>query len=162
MISNPSNRVDYTGNGAVSVYTFSFPITKSTDLVVLETTTGVTTTMILNTDYTVAQNQDTSTGGSITLLAGNLANGTALAIIRVVALTQTFSFANQDSFLPAQYEAAIDQLCMMIQQLQQQINVCLRYPQEEVPGNFTSILPQSGARSSKTLNFDSSGNAVTT
>lgn len=162
MISNPSNRVDYTGNGSVSVYTFSFPITQASDLVVLETTAGVTTTMLLTTDYTVTQNQDTSTGGSITLVAGNLANGTALAIIRVVPLTQTFSFQTQGSFDPSQYEAAIDQLCMMIQQLQQQINVCLRYPQEEVPGTFTSILPQSGARSSKALTFDSSGNAVTT
>lgn len=153
-------RNDYVGNGTTSVFNFSFQINLTSDLVVIETTAGVSTTKVLTTDYTISQNQDTSTGGSITRIAGNLPTGTNLALIRIVPYTQLSSFSNNDQFFPDQYEAAIDRLEMQIQQIKTQLAVCLQFPQAEVPGTAVNTTPSIANRASTVLSFDANGNVV--
>lgn len=160
MIPSATCRNDYQGSGSLATYSFGFEIFDATELVVLETTGTTTTTLVLNTDYTVSQNQDISTGGSITLTAGNLANGTRLTIIRNVALIQDFSFSNNSPFYPDQYEAALDQLEMQIQQLQQALSVSVQAPTEEVPGTASLGLQPISIRANTLLGFDGSGSIV--
>ena len=62
----------FTGTGTVSTFPFTFKVFEPTDVyaTTLEVAAATTATLALTTDYTVALNadQDTSPGGSITLV----------------------------------------------------------------------------------------------
>lgn len=158
MISSTTYRNDYQGSSSTDTYDFTFPITDTDQLVFLETTAGITTAKILNTDYTVTQNQDVTTGGTVTRVAGVLPTGTQLTVIRIVEEVQDFQFTNQGSFLPENYEAAIDYLMMAVQQLQGQLDKCIQFPEAEVPGTCENVLPAASLRASLMLGFDADGN----
>lgn len=160
-LATSAYRNDYNGNGTLATYSFTFPLTATSQLVFLETTAGVTTTKLLTTDYTATQNADITTGGSVTRVAGNLPSGTQLTILRIVPLVQNYSFKNQQTFYPSDYESAIDYIMEVLDQLQDQVNRCLQYPQAEVVGTAVAVLPAVSLRASKTLKFDASGNAIT-
>ena len=52
-ISSTTSRMDYTGNGAVDTYSYSYKIFANTDLLVtVRNTSDVETTLTLTTDYT--------------------------------------------------------------------------------------------------------------
>ena len=158
MISSATSQNDYAGSSSTSIYAFSFYVITPAQLLVTTEVGGIITTLVLNTDYTVAQNTDITTGGNINLLAGNLPTGTSLVIMRNVPLTQLFSFPNNGQFFPHNYELALDQLCMEIQNLQAQLNNCIRYPFTETQA--TSVLPTAPNRANLDLGFDASGNAI--
>ena len=69
---------------SADTFPFSFKVFEAEDVVVikLEDSTSIETTLALTTDYTVTLNQDQNNnpGGSITLTAGNLANGLSITI----------------------------------------------------------------------------------
>ncbi len=160
MIATPTCRNDYNGTGSIATYSFAFPIVFPTELVVLETTGITTTTMTLNSDYTVTQNQDISTGGTVTLTAGNLATGTRLTILRAAPLVQNYSFDNNNTFYPSDYESALDALEKQVQQLNQIVSVCLQAPQEEIPGTASLNLPPIATRANSYVGFDANGNLM--
>lgn len=58
-------------------------------------------------------------GGTVTVLVGGnpIPNGSSLTVSRLVPLTQTTSISNQGDFSPQVIEAALDILCMEIQQV---------------------------------------------
>jgi hypothetical protein len=132
----------FTGSGSTATFPFTFKVFATTDLYVTITTTATDTVtdLALTTDYSVALNadQDTSPGGTITLVAGSLASGLTLTITTDIPALQGLNLANGGAFYPDVINAAQDRLTVLIQQLEDQIsNRCdlrLRLCAGAVPG----------------------------
>lgn len=140
-ISSTTNRNDYIGNGATSVYSYSFKIFAESDLLVTKRTTAdVETTLVLTTDYTVTGEGETA-GGTITLTAGNLPSGYALTIRRVRDLTQETDIRNQGDFYPEGHEDAFDHFIMIDQQQQDEIDRSAKFPETVDITDFDPELP---------------------
>lgn len=126
-ISSTSHRMDYTGNGATSSYSYNFRIFSDTDLLVTKRdTSNIETTLVLNTDYTVSGAGDSN--GSITLTTV-LALNNHLTIRRVRPLTQGTDIRNQGDFYAEIHEDAFDHFVMIDQQQQEEIDRSIRLPE---------------------------------
>ncbi len=64
-------------------------------------------------------------------------------------------FGNQDGYYPAVVEAALDALCMQIQQLQAQVSRCVQQPLVDTV--VLNALPAAFLRQNKKLGFDANG-----
>lgn len=122
----------YVGNGTASVFPFSFKVFQASDVEVVRLTvaTNVETILILTTDYTVTlnQDQDSNPGGSITLIAGNLASGYNLVITSDVENLQPTDLTNQGGFYPDVINDALDRATIQIQQLQESVDRAAKLP----------------------------------
>lgn len=157
----------FIGNGSTATFPFAFVVFKATDLAIfmLNVAEGVTSQLVLTTDYSVTLNadQDTSPGGSITLTAGNLAAGITLTITTAMAALQNVDLTNGGAFYPDVINGALDALTILVQQLQGQVSRCLQFGLADTVVNPT--LPPVTIRAGQVLSFDSvtgapvSGNA---
>lgn len=126
-VSTTTNRVDYTGNGSTTVFSFTFRIFADTDLVVTTANDlGVETELVLGDDYTVS-GVGSYNGGSITLGTA-LTNGYAMTIQRVLPFTQETDLRNQGAFYAETHEDVFDRMAMVNQQLQEQIDRSAKLP----------------------------------
>jgi hypothetical protein len=149
----------YTGNGTASAFPFAWKVFAAGDVNVYRTltSTGVVTTLVLNSDYTVSLNvdQNSSPGGTVTLTGGNLATGTTLLIASDVANTQQVDLTNQGGFYPEVINDALDRATIQVQQVQEQVNRGIRYPDTEI--SLNAVLPKASDRANQYLAFDSNG-----
>lgn len=138
------NRKDHILSASVPDYDFDFRIFSGTNLVVKSRSlnTGVETSLVLNTDYTVtgAGNQN---GGHITVSSSfrNAHNGEALAILRILPIVQNTSIRNQGKFFPETHEDAFDYMTMVDQQLSETLTRTLTMP-ESIGANIGMPSPQ--------------------
>lgn len=141
-VTSTTCRVPYVGTNSQSVYPFSFLVFQAADLVVQTqaTLTSPPVTLTLGTDYTVA-GLNNSSGGTITLVAGNLPTGVFLSIFRNPAQVQDTQFNEQQSYNPLTVMGTIDDLTMMVLALQDQVTRCIKIdpldtttPTSGVPG----------------------------
>ena len=143
-ISSTTNRVNYTGNGATSVYSYTFRIFSKADLKVTRRDTGDAETLLtVDVDYTVSGVGDTA-GGTITLTAGNLPSGYKLTIRRIRSLKQETDFRNQGDFYPETHEDALDGLVMQNQAQQDELDRALKLP--ETATGVSPVLPMPVAK----------------
>lgn len=158
-LASATNRNDYVGNGSTSVYSYTFRIiSKSHLLVTTRNTSDVETTLTVDVDYTVSGVGETS-GGSITLTAGNLASGYAITIRRNVSLVQGTDIRNQGDYYPETHEDEFDYLTMIDQQQQDEVNRSVKLPETISSSAFSGELPTDITDSaSKALLVNSSGN----
>jgi hypothetical protein len=165
-IASTTSRNNYTGNGATSVYSYSFRIFAQTDLLVtVSDTSGNETTLVLTTDYTVS-GVGAVAGGAITLVsagqawltAGNLTTDYTLAIRRVRPLTQSADIRNQGDFYPEGHEDAFDHGIMVAQQQQDEIDRSVKVPETVDPGSFSAELPVPSA--DKYLKFNAAADGL--
>ena len=149
----------FVGNGTASVFPFTFKVFAAADLDVvrLDTSTGAESTLVLNSDYSVTLNgdQNSTPGGSITLLAGALATGYTLVITSDIENLQPTDLTNQGGFYPEVITDALDRATIQIQQISDIGNRALRIPITD--GNLNMELPALGERENKYLVFDASG-----
>lgn len=122
MLQNADYRADYTGNGSTTAFTVPFYFLDSAHLRVLKTNTssGLVTTLILNSDYTVA-GAGAQAGGTITCTVAPTSSE-KLTILRNVPFTQLTHYVENDPFPAASHEAALDLLTMQNQQQEEAIN----------------------------------------
>lgn len=160
-IASQVNRVSYTGNGVTTAFPVSFPFQTTSDLVVIETTiaTGVQTTQILDTDYTISGTPDSlghyPNGGSVDAVSPPAGTAT-WTIYRDPALTQSVDLVEGDP-LPVEsaLESPLDKLTMITQRLNDRLNRTLQQPE----GDSANIirLPAKITRAGKVLAFDTNG-----
>lgn len=143
-------RVDYVGNGSLATYSFTFPILHEDELAVYRG--GVLLTR--GVDYSVALNAVTRLG-TITLTAGNLATGLALALVANADLTQEVNFEASNVYRSSVVGRAIDRLLMQVRQVNEKVRHALRLPMAE---NIDAVLSSAIARANKLVGFDASGN----
>ena len=157
-ISSTTNRVNYTGNGVTTAFSFPYAFQAQADLVVIETViaTGVQTTKALTTDYTISGTTDGQgfypSGGTVTMLTAP-ASTIRLTIYRDPAATQTVDLVENDP-LPAEVlESAYDKAVMLIQRLKDVVGRSLRQPEGDSAD--IAVLPAKVTRAGKLLQFNS-------
>lgn len=114
-VTNNKTRKDYTLDGTTTRWDYDFKIFEGSNLQVIKRSlTGIETTLIYGTDYTVT-GANTPGGGSVVLTSPGVA-GERLTIRRNLPQTQGFSFRNQKDFFAERHEDAYDYVTMLIQQ----------------------------------------------
>lgn len=158
-VSTTDNRVSYAGNGVTTAFSFPNVFFANSDLVVLlvNDTTGASTTQVLDTDYTVTGAENPA-GGTVTMLTAP-ATGTTLVIYRDPPLTQTTDLVNGDAFDSETLEETFDKLTLMVQRLKDVTDRKIGIPESDATGTGTE-LPPAVSRANKYLAFDSAGDAV--
>ncbi|MSR15353.1 MAG: hypothetical protein EXR86_12475, partial [Gammaproteobacteria bacterium] len=159
-VNNPSNSTPvYVGNGATTVYGYSFQIYEASNMVVTQTDTGgVATVLTLTTHYTLS-GVGSRTGGNITLVAA-LPTGYTLVGRCVLPITQGTDLRNQGNFFAETHETVFDRLTKMVQQVYEVAQRAIRLPSSEVGSDLATTLPSIAGRASKFLAFDGSGNVI--
>jgi len=151
-ISSTTSRMDYTGNGAVDTYSYSYKIFANTDLLVtVRNTSDVETTLTLTTDYTVT-GVGSSSGGNVVLVNsaqawldgdGDLLTGYVLTIRRVRPIKQLTDIRNQGAFYPETHEDTFDSLVMIDQQQQDELDRSMKLSETTDPDDFSTDMPAS-------------------
>lgn len=169
-VSSSTSRMSYIGADSTSVFPYSYKIFDQSELLVTValTSTGVETTLVIATDYTVS-GVGTSTGGNVTLVnasqawltAGNLKTGYTMSIRRVVPVTQTTSILSNGPYDAKLHEKAFDRGVMRDQQLTDEVNRSLQLPETEAGTAAKTTLPDAATRALKAFIFDASGNPST-
>lgn len=136
-VSSAVSRMDYTGNGNVDTYPYTYKIFANTDLqVTIRDLDNIETTLTLTTDYTVT-GVGKNNGGNVSLVDsnqawldadGDLLSGYILVIRRVRPLKQLADIRNQGQFFPETHENVFDHLVMIDQQQQDDLNRSIRLP----------------------------------
>jgi hypothetical protein len=161
MISSTIRKVGpFTGTGLVSTFPFPFKVFTASDLKVVQATSaGVETVLTLNSTYTASLNadQDNNPGGSITLSAA-LPVGSTLVITSDLAKTQGLQLTDLGGFYPAALNNLHDKFTVMVQQLQEQIDRCVKYSITDP--DLLATLPAVPARKGLLLGFDATTGAA--
>lgn len=109
----------FQGDGVSTAFAITFPYQLSTDIVAQTTVvaTGVITTLVLGTDYSVTPASNSPAGtGTVTLLLAPLAVGTDITISRAVPTTQLTTWVPNDPNPSTAVMNAVDKLTMEMQQ----------------------------------------------
>ncbi len=129
MLTSTQSYVTYQGNGAITIFPYSFAVAKAAYLQVEITNNNVSppvSVVLLSSQYSatgigngILGAPNPTPGGTVTYpLSGSpLANGWSITIRRVVPYQQNTSLENQGGFYPEVVEAALDYLTMQTQQL---------------------------------------------
>lgn len=134
----------FNGNGVTTSFPFTFKVFTTADLAVSKTSaTGITTALVLGSDYSVTLNpdQDAAPGGSITYpLSGSpLATGESLVAVGALPYDQTTSFPAGGSYRASTHENAFDRTVFQIQQLAEENARTIKLPPEF--GDVDAMLP---------------------
>jgi len=156
-VSTIIRTVTFTGNDATTVFPYAFKIPDNDALIVtrLNTDTQVKTVLVKDTDFTVT-GIGSDSGGNVTypVSGAPLSTNEKLTITRTVPLTQLLNITNQSGFDPDVLEGTLDEVVMGIQQVSEQADRALRFP--EVDGAAPE-LPEASARANLYLAFDANG-----
>jgi len=126
------------------------------NVVRLNTSTGVETSLVLGSDYTVALNgnQNTNPGGTVNLTVAASATST-VTITSDIANLQPTDLTNQGGFYPEVITDSLDRATIQIQQMSEDVGRSLKGPISD--GNLNMELPTAAVRASKYLAFDANG-----
>lgn len=127
-VSSETNRNTYSGDGATTVFPYTFKILAQGDLLVQwkVVATGVITTKTITTHYTVS-GVGVAAGGNVTFTAGNEPpSGTTVILSRDMAITQLVDYTEYDAFPADTHETALDRLTMLVQQGQLDTDLSLK------------------------------------
>ena len=157
-VENISRRAGpFIGDGTVTAFPFEFKVFNETQIAVhVADGDNPETVLTLNEDYTVALNEDQNQkpGGTVTLLVP-LGNEKRLAIISVVAATQTMRSTNYDRFYPETYNNAFDKATILIQQLVEQVSraIVIAPTDTRKPGEVLADIMAIGELAEEILSF---------
>lgn len=149
MISSTTSKIEYVGNGATTVFAYTFPIQSNTWLKVY--VSGVLKT--LTTDYTVSGVGTSS--GNVTFLSAP-ASSAAIYIARTnIPATQLTDYIQGDPFPADSHEQALDKLTTLVSQLVEGDTKSIKIPAYE---DSTVEFGSAASRASKMVLFDTLGN----
>lgn len=144
----------YPGNGATTLFAYSFMVLLASDLVVLvNDAAGVSHLKTLNVDYTVAGLSGAS--GSVTFVTAPIV-GETVVVYRDSGLARTTDYQEDGDLLAATLDNDFDRLWMALQEIYNGGKgepTAIRVPN----GETIPALGNAAARANKTLGFDSSG-----
>ena len=164
-ISSVTSKVIYVGDAATATLAYPFKILAEGDLTVSRyvTLTSVASALTLNTDYAVT-GVGVDAGGNVLLTgsyAGGMPTGSNTIIRRVVDLTQTVDYVENDPFPANTHENALDKLCMSTQQLQEQIDRAVLADISQTSVSYVDFQTQAGiATSSATVSVAQASTAT--
>ena len=155
-ISSTINEVSYTGDGTNNTYPYTFVIFANTDLYVYIDSVLQT----LTTDYTVT-NVAEPQGGNVVFESGSIpALGTSVVIYRDVPQTQQTDYVGGEKFSPETHERALDRLTTIAQQLQSEVDRCIKLAKTVTDSGGVELNYDATARANQFFGFDADGNLV--
>lgn len=124
LADTPRKAGPFNGNDVTTAFPFEFKVFSDEDIELIHLDAdGVETTLVLDSDYSVALNadQDNDPGGTITYpLSGSpLPTGERLVAIGATAYTQPAAITNLGNFQPRVHENALDRNAVLVQQLRE-------------------------------------------
>lgn len=154
-VSTSANRADYNGNGTTTSFAVPFLFPDPTNLLVLSTViaTGISTALVLNSDYTVA-GAGVATGGTVSTTVAP-ATGIKLSILLSLQPIQQTHWVENDPMHAATLEAAVDYLTLLAKQEAEQISRAISVPVGE--SGSAVVLPPAASRVGMLLGFDGNG-----
>lgn len=159
-VSSSLSRVQYVGDGSTAAFAVTFPFKDAADLkVTILATDGVTETVkTLTTHYNVSGGNGGT--GTVTFTGGNTpALNQKITITRNVALTQETDYVSNDPFPSNSHELALDKLTYIVQQINEQVNRCLRLPVSSAT-SAPGIADFGVANANKAVVMNASGNGL--
>lgn len=162
--STTRKTVPVIGNGVATAFPFGFKVFAKADISFITTViaTGVSTTLVLDSDYSVVLNadQDNNPGGTVTYpLSGAILPATKEAqIISNVIATQALNLpAGGGNYNAQVIEDSLDKALIVAQQLIELGARSLSFPPiDSNPGQ----IPSAVTRALQTLAFDAAGNPI--
>lgn len=150
----------FAGNGVATTFPFAFAIFDKTDVkVVLVDELGVSSTLTLDSNYSVVvnANQSANPGGSITYPISGLplAVGYQLVLLGNLANDQPTDITNSGGFYPTVIEDMSDRSTIQIQQLAENVSRAIVLNESE---SGSPVLPNPAGRANSLLGFDALGN----
>ena len=164
-VASATARKSFTGDAATTSFATS-PMVFFDDadltVYVVVTATGVSETLVLDTDYTVSGGAGST--GTVDLSGGSSPYGAPAAtqtvvIVREVAMTQSSDLINNDTSDAEVVEDALDRLTMIAQQNDARIDRAFILADDDVTG-VDLTMPTPAA--SELLGFNAAGDALTT
>jgi len=140
----------YSADGAMTSYTYSFPIFASEDLSVY--IDGA----LRASGYTINGAGDT-VGGTVVFDEAPAA-GTVLTLARELPIERMSDYIEGGDFSAASINSELDYIVASLQQVNRENDLMLRYSDHETPGS--AQLPDRSIRAGKALGFDGDGNPV--
>lgn len=134
-VSSTLVRQRYTGTGATTTFSCGFRVLDATHLVVSRIASGVVTTLVYGTDYTVTGVGAVSAASVVLTTA--LAAGVDVLIQRVVPLLQPTDIRNQGAFYASIHEDAFDRIVMQTQQVANDVTRSLQLSATSEDGSGT-------------------------
>ena len=153
-IGDISPRIQYTGDGVQTVFTYPFPIFADADMEVYEDATLKTIT----THYTVS-GAGNSSGGSVTFVTAP-ANAVTVTLKRQLAIQRTSDFQESGEFRSKVINDELDILTASLQQVDGDVSRSLRLSSTDTANTLT--LPDKTTRTSMYLGFDANGDPIAT
>lgn len=115
-VSTTQSRIEYTGNGVTTVFSFPYKFLADGDLVVvIIDNAGVVTVQTISSNYTVSGAGDDA-GGSVTMLTPPASTDTLL-IYRDTVIDQEVDYISGESFPAETHEGALDRITVIAQEL---------------------------------------------
>lgn len=153
----------FAGNGVVTTFPFAFKVFAKTDIkVIIVNSVGASTTLTLDSDYSVALNadQNNTPGGTVTYpISGTpLPTGYQLVELGNLPNDQETDLTNQGGFYPQTIEDMVDRATIQIQQIAETASRAIVVTESE---NTAPVLPPAAARAGTILGFDANGNVTT-
>ncbi len=127
-INTATNKNTYTGDNTTTVFGYTFPISDDDQLEVALVTisTGARTVLTKTTHYSV-DGVGELTGGNVTMVTAPT-TAQKLIVKGTEPLTQETTYTRNDPFPAETHEAALDHLLRAIKYLQEQIDRCVKVP----------------------------------
>jgi hypothetical protein len=138
-----------------TTFPYFFQVASGDDVKVYFTVAGVD---VLQTEYTVDV-LDLVTGGNVTFSEAP-AVGTRITMFRETTRDQQTDYVENDPFPAETHEATVDKLTMLVQELEERIDRCIRLPISDLI-ETTTELPPLEDRILKFVYFDQNGNITT-
>lgn len=155
-VQSQTSRADYTGNGSTTAFTVPFYFLDNSHVQVIRTiiATGVATTLVEGTDYTLT-GAGVSSGGTVTATVAPT-SAQKLSVLRNAPLTQLIHYVPNDPFPAASHEQALDQLTMEVQQVNETLARSIKLSSTNTMSS-TEFTVTAANRANKVLGFDSTG-----
>lgn len=162
-VSSTTSKDQYTGNGSLDTYAFTFSILDETHLLVqFKDSAGAFTTKVLTTDYTVNGTGNTTgntdyTSGNVVFESGDIPAATDEVVIsRAVPLLQGTDYPENGVFPANSHEQALDELTMIAQQIDEEVDRSLKL--DIAVTGVSGTMPDPVA--SEFLRWNASANAI--
>jgi hypothetical protein len=151
-IGDINPRIQYSGDGSQTAFTYPFPIFVDADMEVYEDDVLQTIT----THYTVAGAGDSS-GGTVTFVTAPAAD-VVVTLLRNIAIERTSDFQESGEFRAKVINDELDKLTATAQQIETDQDRSLRLGPTD--SATSTIIPNKALRSGKVLGFDDNGDPV--
>lgn len=155
LINQNDGVVQITATGGETDLDFNFPLYAKSHLEIIRTRSGTDTTLVLNTDYTIADGElEQEAGGTAVLVTG--ATAADVYTLRLnVPESRTTDFTSAGDFLADDLNQELDLITQQLQQLRRDLDRSARLPDSTSLTSLT-ITPEA----SKLLQWNSSADGI--